>query len=159
MTTSFRLLEDCLRLDYHPTTLPNVVQLWLANLKQESDAHDVVEPKPLTNIEEDILRVLREEMDVAVTPLLQDGIFTVKLVMGKSIIEVLDASGDYYVTPAMGGQRLLKAETKQRQRLLWRRGWRVLTLEEDDWRKLTDDIYKKDLLEDLLVHGPRRRPD
>merc|ERR1712039_884447 len=64
----FRLLEDCLRLDYHPTALPHVVQLWLANLKQEADAQDHVEPTPLSPVEEDILRVLREEMDIAVTP-------------------------------------------------------------------------------------------
>merc|ERR1712060_821856 len=61
----FRLLEDCLRLDYHPTTLPNVVQLWLANLRQEADA-----------------------LDVDVTPTLQDGILTLHLVMGKTILEV-----------------------------------------------------------------------
>ena len=34
----FRLLEDCLRLDYHPTNLPGQVQLWLQNLKAESEA-------------------------------------------------------------------------------------------------------------------------
>merc|ERR1719375_1234306 len=154
--SQFRLLEDCLRLDYHPTALPNVVQLWLANLKQEADMQDVIEPVPLSPVEEDILRVLREEMDVAVTPLIQDGIFTLHLVMGKTVLEVLDSYADYYATPAMGGQKLLRADTKLRQRLLWRRGWRLLTLEEEDWTKLNDDIYKKDLLEDLLVNGPRR---
>jgi len=153
----FRLLEDCLRLDYHPTTLPNVVQLWLANLKSEADAQDFIEPVPLSPVEEDILRVLREEMDVAVTPVLQDGLFTLHLIMGKTVLEVLDSYNDYYVTPAMGGQKLLRAETKLRQRLLWRRGWRLLTLEEEDWTRLTDDLYKKDLLEDLLVNGPRRQ--
>lgn len=152
----FRLLEDCLRLDYHPTTLPNKVQLWLANLKSEADAQDSVEPAPLSHVEEDVLRVLKEEMDVAVTPVVQDGIFTLHLVMGKTILEILDSYLDYYVTPAMGGQRLLRAETKLRQRLLWRRGWRLLTLDEEDWTKLKDDLYKKDLLEDLLVNGPRR---
>jgi len=152
----FRLLEDCLRLDYHPTTLPNVVQLWLSNLKQEADLQDVVEPVPLSPVEEDILRVLREEMDVDVTPLIQDGIFSLHLIMGKTVLEVLDSYNDYYATPAMGGQKLLRADTKLRQRLLWRRGWRLLTLEEEDWTKLTDDLYKKDLLEDLLVNGPRR---
>lgn len=152
----FRLLEDCLRLDYHPTSLPNVVQLWLANLKAEADAVDIVEPTPLSFIEKDILRVLREEMDVAVTDVLQDGIFTLHLGMGRTVIEVLDSYVDYYVTPAMGGQRLLRADTKLRHRLLWRRGWRLLTLDEEDWTKLTDDLYKKDLLEDLLVNGPRR---
>jgi len=149
----FRLLEDCLRLDYHPTTLPNIVQLWLANLKSEADAQDAIEPAPLTPVEEDILRVLREEMDIAVTPTLQDGVLTVHLVMGKAILEVLDPYGDYFVTPAMGGQRLLRADTKLRQRLLWRRGWRVLTLDEDEWTRLTDDIYKKDLLEAVLLGG------
>lgn len=153
----FRLLEDCLRLDYHPTKLPNVVQLWLANLKAEADAHDVLEPTPLSGPEADMLRVLREEMDVAVSPAVQDGIFTLHLVMGKTVIEVLDPYADYYVTPALSEQRLLRAETKLRHRLLWRRGWRILTVEEDDWKKLNDDIYKKDLLEDLLVHGPRKR--
>lgn len=152
----FRLLEDCLRLDYHPTALPNVVQLWLTNLKAEADAQDVIEPVPLSPVEEDILRVLREEMDVAVTPIIQDGIFTLHLIMGKTVLEVLDSYGDYYATPAMGGQKLLRADTKLRQRLLWRRGWRLLTLEEEDWTKLNDDLYKKDLLEDLLVNGPRR---
>jgi len=152
----FRLLEDCLRLDYHPTSLPNHVQQWLANLKIESDQHDVVDATPASPVEDDILRILREEMDVAVTPIIQDGIFTLHLCMGKTCIEVLDSYSDYYVTPAMGGQRLLRAETKLRQRLLWRRGWRLLTLDEDDWTKLNDDIYKKDLLEDLLVNGPRR---
>ena len=34
----FRLLEDCLRLDYHPTTLPAQVQIWLQNLRAESEA-------------------------------------------------------------------------------------------------------------------------
>merc|ERR1719316_1736556 len=152
----FRLLEDCLRLDYHPTTLPNSVQLWLASLKAEADAQDVIEPVPLSPVEEDIMRVLREEMEVAVTPLIQDGIFTLHIIMGKTVLEVLDSYGDYYATPAMGGQKLLRADTKLRQRLLWRRGWRLLTLEEEDWTKLNDDIYKKDLLEDLLVNGPRR---
>merc|ERR1719443_2463085 len=89
----FRLLEDCLRLDYHPTMLPHVVQLWLANLKSEADAQDVIEPVPLSPVEEDILRVLREEMDVAVTPFIQDGIFTLHLVTGKTVIEVLDSYG------------------------------------------------------------------
>merc|ERR1711977_286863 len=56
----FRLLEDCLRLDYHPTMLPHVVQLWLANLKSEADAQDAVEPTLLTQTEQDILRILRE---------------------------------------------------------------------------------------------------
>merc|ERR1719444_741685 len=91
-------------------------------------------------------------MDIAVTPTLQDGVLTLHLVMGKAVLEVLDSYGDYYVTPAMNGQRLLRADTKLRQRLLWRRGWRVLTLEEE-WTKLTDDIYKKDLLEAVLVGG------
>jgi len=152
----FRLLEDCLRLDYHPTTLPNSVQLWLASLRAEADAQDVIEPVPLSPVEEDIMRILQEEMDVAVTPIIQDGIFTLHLVMGKTILEVLDAYADYYATPAMEGQKLLRADTKLRQRLLWRRGWRLLTLEEEDWTRLKDDIYKKDLLEDLLVNGPRR---
>lgn len=152
----FRLLEDCLRLDYHPTALPNVVQMWLANLKAEADVQDAIEPVALSPVEADVLRVLREEMDVAVTPLIQDGIFTLHLIMGKTVLEVLDSYADYYATPAMGGQKLLRADTKLRQRLLWRRGWRLLTLEEDDWTKLKDDIYKKDLLEDLLVNGPRR---
>merc|ERR1719263_982747 len=139
----FRLLEDCLRLDYHPTTLPNVVQLWLANLKREADMQDVIEPVPLSLVEEDIFRVLQEEMDVPVTPLIQDGIFTLHLIMGKTVLEVLDSCGDYYATPAMGGQKLLRADTKLRQRLLWRRGWRLLTLEEEDWTKLNDDIIRK----------------
>merc|ERR1712151_335258 len=115
-----------------------------------------MEPVPLSPVEEDILRVLREEMDAAVTPTIQDGIFTLHLVMGKTILEVLDSYADYYATPATGGQKLLRADTKLRQRLLWRRGWRLLTLEEEDWTKLNDDIYKKDLLEDLLINGPRR---
>jgi hypothetical protein len=152
----FRLLEDCLRLDYHPTALPNVVQLWLTSLRTEADEQDVIEPVPLSPVEEDILRVLRQEMDVDVTPLIQDGIFTLHLIMGKTVLEVLDSYGDYYATPAMGGQKLLRADTKLRQRLLWRRGWRLLTLEEEDWSKLNDDLYKKDLLEDLLVNGPKR---
>jgi len=152
-----RLLEDCLRLDYHPTNLPNVVQLWLANLRAEADAQDVIEMAPLTPVEEDILRVLREELDVAVTPAVQDGVLTIHLVMGKTILEVLDTYADYYVTPAMGGQRLLRADTKMRQRLLWRHGWRVLTLDEDEWLKLTDDVYKKDLLEGVLL-GKRPSP-
>lgn len=152
----FRLLEDCLRLDYHPTSLPEPVQRWLATLKDEADALDAVEATPLTPIEHDILRVLREELDVAVTPVAVDGLFTVHLCIGKNVIEVLDAYSDYYVTPALKGQRLLRAETKLRHRLLWRRGWRLLTLDDEDWQKLTDDIYKKDLLEDLLVNGPKR---
>jgi len=152
----FRLLEDCLRLDYHPTPLPRMVELWLTNLKSEADAQDVIEPAPLSAVEEDICRVLREEMDVSVTPVVRDGIFTLHLVMGKTVLEVLDSYVDYYVTPAMGGQKLLRADTKLRQRLLWRRGWRLLTLEEGDWTALTDDLFKKDLLEDLLVNGPRR---
>jgi hypothetical protein len=152
----FRLLEDCLRLDYHPTSLPNSVQLWLSSLKAEADTQDVIEPVALSPVEEDILRVLREEMDVAVTPLIQDCIFTLHLIMGKTVIEVLDSYADYYATPALVGQKLLRSDTKLRQRLLWRRGWRLLTLEEEDWTKLSDDIYKKDLLEDLLVNGPRR---
>merc|ERR1719261_1804333 len=111
---------------------------------------------PLSAVEQDIMRVLKEEMDVAVAPVVQDGILTVHLAMGRTVIEVLDSYVDYYVTPAMGGQRLLRADTKLRHRLLWRRGWRLLTLDEEDWTKLTDDLYKKDLLEDLLVNGPRR---
>eukprot|EP00933_Yihiella_yeosuensis_P045534 TRINITY_DN4092_c0_g7_i1.p1 TRINITY_DN4092_c0_g7~~TRINITY_DN4092_c0_g7_i1.p1 ORF type:complete len:528 (-),score=97.97 TRINITY_DN4092_c0_g7_i1:400-1938(-) len=151
----FRLLEDCLRLDYHPTTLPGPVQLWLANLKTESDAHDAIECTPLSAVEQDILRVLQQEMDVAVTPALQDGVLTLHLVMGKTVLEVLDSYQDYYVTPAMGGQKLQRADTKLRQRLLWRRGWRVLSVDADEWWKLGDDIFKKDLLEELLVHGQR----
>merc|ERR1712072_1096715 len=104
----------------------------------------------------DILRVLQEEMDVPVTPIIQDGIFTLHLVTGKTVIEVLDSYGDYYATPAMGGQQLLRADTKLRQRLLWRRGWRLISLNEEDWLKLTDDLYKKDLLEDLLVNATKR---
>eukprot|EP00438_Fugacium_kawagutii_P017923 Skav232036 [mRNA] locus=scaffold2323:179025:190510:+ [translate_table: standard] len=38
----FRLLEDCLRLDYHPTNLPGQVQVWLQNLKAESEARTVL---------------------------------------------------------------------------------------------------------------------
>jgi len=152
----FRLLEDCLRLDYHPTTLPTPVQIWLQNLRAEADAQDVIEATQLSPIEEDILRVLREEMDVAVTPTMQDGILTLHLVMGKTILEVLDSHADFYITPAMGGQKLLRADTKLRQRLLWRRGWRLLTFCEDEWTKLKDDIYKKDLLEEILMAGPRR---
>merc|ERR1719343_1407680 len=93
-------------------------------------------------------------MDIAVTPALQDGILTGHLVMGKTILEVLDSYGDYYVSPAMGGQRLLRADTKLRQRLLWRRGWRVLTLDEEEWTALSDDLYKKDLLEAVLNGQP-----
>jgi len=155
----FRLLEDCLRLDYHPTSLPNVVQLWLANLKNEADAQDIVEPTPLSATEQDILRILQEEMDIAASPGVQDGIFTLHLVMGRSAIEVLDSYEDYYVTPALGGnQKLLRADTKLRQRLLWRRGWRIINIEQQDWAKLTDDLYKKDMLEELLVNAARRAP-
>merc|ERR550537_1068755 len=128
----FRLLEHCLRLDYRPTTLPGVVQLWLASLRSEVNALDKVEATPPSVVEQDIERVLREEMDIAVTPVVQDGIFTLHLVMGKVAIELIDSYSDYYVTPAMGGQRLLRAETKLRQRLLRRSGWRLLILEEDD---------------------------
>jgi len=151
----FRLLEDCIRLDYHPTTLPNAVQLWLATLKAESEAHDEITPVPLSKVEQDILRILEQELDVAVTPALQDGVLTLHLVMGKTVLEVLDSYDDYYVTPAMGGQRLVRAETKLRQRLLWRRGWRLTTLDADEWWKLGDDIYKKDLLEEILITGQR----
>lgn len=146
----FRLLEDCLRFDYHPTTLPNVVQLWLTNLKSEADEQDVIEPVPLSPVEQDILKILTEEMDFEVEPIVQDGVFTLHLVMGKTVIEVLNAMDDYYVTPAMGGQRLLQADTKLRQKLLWRKGWRIVQLQEQDWLKLTDDLYKKDMLEELL---------
>merc|ERR1712193_133838 len=52
----FRLLEDCLRLDYHPTALPNSVQIWLANLRSESEDQDIMEPGALSAVEEDILR-------------------------------------------------------------------------------------------------------
>mmetsp|Transcript_6297 Transcript_6297/g.14966 ORF Transcript_6297/g.14966 Transcript_6297/m.14966 type:complete len:504 (+) Transcript_6297:43-1554(+) len=151
----FRLLEDCLRLDYHPTVLPAPVQLWLQNLKAESEAHDAIVPTPLSDVEQDILRVLEQELDVAVTPILQDSVLTLHLVLGKTVLQVMDAYDDYYVTPAMGGQRLVRAETKLQQRLIWRRGWRLLTLDAEEWKKLTDDIYKKDLLEELLIHGQR----
>jgi hypothetical protein len=136
--------------------LPNVVQVWLANLKSEADAQDEVTPTPLSPVEEDVLRVLKEELDLAVEPVVQDGILTLHLTMGKIVLEILDSYQDYYVTPAMGGQRLLRADTKLRQRLLWRRGWRLLTLDEDAWTKLTDDIYKKDLLEEMLVNASSR---
>jgi len=152
----FRLLEDCLRLDYHPTSLPSKVQVWLQNLRSEADAQDPLEPTPLTTVEDDVLRVLREEMDVAVSPAVQDGVLTVHLVMGKTILEILDSHSDFYLTPAMGGQKLLRADTKLRQRLLWRRGWRLLSFCEDEWTRLKDDLYKKDLLEEVLVGGPRR---
>lgn len=151
----FRLLADCLSLDYHPGSPDTAVQTWVADLKAEGDAQDRMEATPLSAIEEDILRVLREEMGVAVTPTLQDGILSVHLVMGRTALEIMDSKEDYYFTPAMNGQRLLKAETKLRQRLLWRRGFRVITLDEGAWSKLTDDIHKKDLLEDLLVSGQR----
>merc|ERR1739848_300604 len=109
--------------------------MWLANLKSEADVQDLVEPTPMSPVEVDILRVLQEEMEVATEPIVQDGIFTLHLVMGKNVIEVLDPLEDYYITPAMGGQRILRAETKLRHRLLWRRGWRLITLQEDDWRQ------------------------
>lgn len=153
----FRLLEDLLRLDYRQADWPNTVQHWLASLRAEADVQDGEGPVALSDVEKDLLRILREEMDVAVTPVVMDGALTLHLVMGKTAIEVLDDFGDYYVTPAMGGkQRLLRADTKLRQRLLWRRGWRLLTLDEGDWTKLTVDLYKRDTLEDLLVTGPRR---
>merc|ERR1712224_837874 len=95
----FRLLEECLRLDYHPTTLPPVVQVWLANLKSEADAQDIVEPTPLSAVEADMYRILREEMDIAVDPIVQDGIFTLHLVMGKVAFEALDRNADYFITP------------------------------------------------------------
>jgi hypothetical protein len=152
----FRLLEDALRYEYHGPTLPNVVRAWLDQLKAEADVQDVIEPTRLSPIELDILRVLQEEMEVPVTPSFQDGVLSVHLALGKTVLEVLDSKEDYYFTPALGGgQRLLKAETKLRQRLMWRRGWRLITLDEESWSKLTDDIYKKDMLEDLLKNGPR----
>jgi len=156
----FRLLEDCLRLDYHPTNLPGQVQVWLQNLKMESEALDNLEPTPLSPVEEDICRVLQQEMNVAVTPCLPDGVLTLHLVMGKTVLQVMDEYHDYYVTAAMTvnqpqRQRLIRAETKLLQRLIWRRGWRLLTLDAEEWRKLTDDIFKKDLLEELLVHGQK----
>eukprot|EP00928_Gymnodinium_smaydae_P071332 TRINITY_DN54955_c0_g1_i1.p1 TRINITY_DN54955_c0_g1~~TRINITY_DN54955_c0_g1_i1.p1 ORF type:complete len:514 (-),score=135.81 TRINITY_DN54955_c0_g1_i1:42-1583(-) len=151
-----RLLEECLRLDMSPVPLPAAVEVWLNDLRVDADAKDQVEPVPLSAVETDILRILREELDVAVTPVIQDGIFTVHLSMGRTVLEVLDSYGDYYVTPAMGGQRLYRADTKLRHRLLWRKGWRLLTLDAEEWERLTDDLYKKDLLEDLLVNGPRR---
>merc|ERR1712224_20250 len=87
------------RLDYHPTTLPPVVQVWLANLKTEADAQDIVEPTPLSAVESDMYRILREEMDIAVDPIVQDGIFTLHLVMGKVAFEALDRNADYFITP------------------------------------------------------------
>lgn len=149
----FRLLEDCLRLDYHPTALPQSVHDWLTELRSEAEAQEAEQPSPLGPTEQDILRVLREEMDIAVNPALQDGVLSVHLVMDRLVLEVLDSHGDYYVSPTH--QRLLRAETKLRQRLLWRRGWRPLCLDEEEWTRLTDDIYKKDLLEELLTNGPR----
>jgi len=153
----FRLLEECLRLDYHPTTLPPVVQVWLANLKQEADALDVVEPTPLSAVEADMYRILREEMDIAIDPIVQDGIFTLHLVMGKVAFEALDRNADYFITPAMGKQKLLCSETKLRHRLLWRRGWRLIMVQKEDWEKLTDDLYKKDMLEAALADAKKHK--
>ena len=124
---------------------------------------------PLSTVEEDICRVLQEEMNVAVTPCLPDGVLTLHLVMGKTVLQargprlskfqgrkcfllftnslqhvlpcwqtftiflqVMDEYHDYYVTAAMNAtagnqqqrQRLIRAETKLQQRLIWRRGWR-----------------------------------
>lgn len=153
----FRLLEECLRLDYHPTTLPHVVQIWLANLKSEADAQDQVEPTPLSATEQDIFRILKEEMDIAVEPIVQDGIFSLHLVMGKVAFEVLDRHADYFITPAMEKQRLLCSETKLRHRLLWRRGWRLIMVQKEDWEKLTDDLYKKDMLENALADAKKHK--
>merc|ERR1711964_688955 len=151
----FRLLEVCLRFDYHPAQLPEGVSEWLEALRIEAGQHDVVEPAPLTPVERDIFRVMTEEMDLdlggdAADPVLQDGIFTLHLVMGKVAFEVLDARQDYFVTPSMSTQRILRAETRLRHRLLWRRGWKLVMIQKDDWEKLTDDLYKKDLLYQAL---------
>lgn len=44
-------------------------------------------------------------------------------------MKVMDEYHDYYVTAAMNEghqrQRLIRAETKLQQRLIWRRGWRL----------------------------------
>ena len=45
-----------------------------------------VEPEPLSPVEEDIFRVL-QEMEVPVMPWLQDGVQTLHLVMGKTVLE------------------------------------------------------------------------
>jgi len=153
----FRLLEECLRLDYHPTTLPPVVQIWLQNLKMEADAQDIVEPTPLSAVEADMFRILREEMDIAVDPIVQDGIFTLHLVMGKVAFEALDRNADYFITPAMGKQKLVCSETKLRHRLLWRRGWRLIMVQKEEWEKLTDDLYKKDMLENALADAKKHK--
>lgn len=45
----------------------------------------------------------------------------------------MDDYEDYYVTaslPSAGVQRLIRAETKLRQRLIWRRGWRPVKRQE-----------------------------
>lgn len=151
----FRLLEVCLRFDYHPTQLPDGVAEWLEALRIDADSFDVVEPAPLAVAERDIFRVMTEEMDLdlggdAADPVLQDGIFTLHLVMGKVAFELLDSRQDYFVTPNWATQKLLRAETKLRHRLLWRRGWKLVMIQKDEWEKLTDDLYKKDLLYQAL---------
>lgn len=52
-------------------------------------ALDNLEPTPLSPVEEDICRVLQQEMNVAVTPCLPDGVLTLHLVMGKTVLQVL----------------------------------------------------------------------
>lgn len=53
-----------------------------------AQAHDSIEPTPLSPVEEDIFRVLHAEMEVAVTPSFQDGVLTLHLVMGKTVLQV-----------------------------------------------------------------------
>ena len=47
-----------------------------------------MESTPLSPVEDDICRVLQEEMNVAVTPCLPDGVLTLHLVMGKTVLQV-----------------------------------------------------------------------
>ena len=46
-----------------------------------------MEPDPLSPVEEDILRVLQQEMDVAVTGCFPDGVLTLHLVVGKTVLQ------------------------------------------------------------------------
>lgn len=58
-------------------------------LFQLMKALDNLEPTPLSPVEEDICRVLQQEMNVAVTPCLPDGVLTLHLVMGKTVLQVI----------------------------------------------------------------------
>lgn len=152
---AMRLLEIGLRTEHRQPQIPTKVLEWMSRIRNEAEQQSPVgdaaiksalkQAPPLSRTEKDIFRVVVERLKLPCEPVVHTGLFLLHLVVGareagqaRHVIEVQSPDSCFRTTHATH-RGLLRPDVKFRQKLLWRNGWKVVQLNEDEWWELNDE--------------------